>query len=69
MVVITAGFGLFALPFYPKRCIVCGIEKSSVVDWYRTWAWIPLGVLVVMAMLVFSTFLLILIRRPPPQLH
>jgi hypothetical protein len=37
MVVLTAALWLFALPFYPKRCIVCGIEKRDVVDWRQAW--------------------------------
>lgn len=36
-VVLTAGLWLLALPFYPKRCIVCGLAKSESVPWYRTW--------------------------------
>jgi hypothetical protein len=36
-VLLTAGIWLFALPFYPKRCITCGLSKSDSVAWYRTW--------------------------------
>lgn len=63
MVVLTAGFWLFALPFYPKRCIVCGIDKGSVVAWYKTWAWLPLGVFVAMVILMVS----IIPSRPDPR--
>jgi hypothetical protein len=36
-VLLTAGLWLLALPFYPKRCITCGLAKSDSVPWYRTW--------------------------------
>jgi hypothetical protein len=36
-VIITAGLWLIAIPFYPKRCITCGLGKSEVVPWYKTW--------------------------------
>ena len=36
-VVLSAGLWLLTLPFYPKRCITCGLEKSDSVPWYRTW--------------------------------
>jgi len=36
-VLLTAGFWLLALPFYPKRCITCGLGKSESVSWTRTW--------------------------------
>jgi hypothetical protein len=26
---------LFAIPFYPKRCITCGLSKSEAVPWHR----------------------------------
>ena len=28
MILLTAGFWIIALPFYPKRCIVCGHSES-----------------------------------------
>jgi hypothetical protein len=36
-VLLTAGLWLFAIPFYPKRCITCGLSKSESVPWYQTW--------------------------------
>jgi len=36
-VLLTAGLWLLAIPFYPKRCITCGLPKSDSVPWYRTW--------------------------------
>jgi hypothetical protein len=36
-VLLTAGFWLLALPFYPKRCIACGLSKSESVPWHQTW--------------------------------
>jgi hypothetical protein len=36
-VLLTAGFWLLTIPFYPKRCITCGLSKSDSVPWYRTW--------------------------------
>ncbi len=36
-VLLTAGLWLLTLPFYPKRCITCGVSKSDSVPWYRTW--------------------------------
>ncbi len=32
MVLVTMGFWVFAIPFYPKRCIVCGKEKKSMLQ-------------------------------------
>ncbi len=29
MILLTGGFGLLALPFYPKRCITCGSEMEE----------------------------------------
>ena len=28
-VLITMGLWIFTLPFYPKRCIVCGLSKGE----------------------------------------
>src|SRR5712692_6682131 len=36
-VVLTAGFWLLVVPFYPKRCITCGLGKSETVPWTQTW--------------------------------
>ncbi len=36
-VLFTFGFWLFTIPFYPKRCITCGLTKSASVPWYQTW--------------------------------
>jgi hypothetical protein len=36
-VLLTAGLWLLTLPFYPQRCITCGLRKSDSVPWYRTW--------------------------------
>jgi hypothetical protein len=41
MVVLTCGFWLLAIPFYPMRCITCGLTRSSAVlhnfaAWYRS---------------------------------
>jgi len=36
-VLLTAGLWLLTIPFYPKRCITCGLTKSDRVPWYRTW--------------------------------
>ncbi|MGD0293361.1 MAG: hypothetical protein ABSB30_05860 [Terracidiphilus sp.] len=30
MIVLTAGFWIFILPFYPLRCIVCGLNRGSI---------------------------------------
>ncbi|VAX34551.1 hypothetical protein MNBD_NITROSPIRAE03-1231 [hydrothermal vent metagenome] len=70
-VLLTGGFWLLALPFYPKRCIVCGqaIRQSMQESaggskdlaihprlWYRTW-WgiLILLVLFIMAVSAIST--------------
>jgi hypothetical protein len=36
-VLLTAGLWLLAIPFYPKRCITCGLGKSDSAPWYKTW--------------------------------
>jgi hypothetical protein len=36
-VLLTAGLWLLAIPFYPKRCITCGLGKSESVPWHQTW--------------------------------
>lgn len=55
-VLLTAGFWLLAIPFYPKRCITCGLGKSESLPWYQTWRLgaviLPAGVL--LAVLFFS---------------
>ena len=28
-VIITMGIWIFAIPFYPKRCIICGMTKGD----------------------------------------
>lgn len=45
-VFLTAGFWLLALPFYPKRCITCGLRKSDSVPWYRTWRTVAAALMV-----------------------
>jgi TonB family protein len=30
MIVLTAGFWIFVLPFYPVRCITCGLKRASI---------------------------------------
>lgn len=34
-VIFTAGLWLFAIPFYPKRCLTCGLSEAESVPWYR----------------------------------
>lgn len=55
-VLLTAGFWLLALPFYPKRCIACGLSKSEAVPRHQTWrrpaAMLAAGLLV--AILVYQ---------------
>jgi hypothetical protein len=36
-VLLTAGLWLLAIPFYPKRCVTCGLGKSESVPWHQTW--------------------------------
>lgn len=43
-VLLTAGLWLLTLPFYPKRCITCGLTKSDSVPWYQTWRVMALAV-------------------------
>ena len=60
-VLLTAGFWLLAIPFYPKRCLICGLTKSASVPWYQTWklaAVIVLGVCLVLGMSVLMRDLL-----------
>jgi hypothetical protein len=49
---LTAGFWLLALPFYPKRCIACGLSKTESVPWYRTWR---LGLVLAVGVVAFGT--------------
>lgn len=53
-VVLTAGLWLLAIPFYPKRCITCGLTKSASVPWYQTWRVFvfPLVAIVLIALFV-----------------
>jgi|ERR1035437_5025585 hypothetical protein len=40
MVVLTLGLWLLAIPFYPMRCINCGLTRHSVVLYnFRVWYW------------------------------
>jgi hypothetical protein len=50
-VLLTAGFWLLAIPFYPKRCITCGLGKSGSVPWYKTWR---LGLVLVVGMVALG---------------
>lgn len=50
-IALTAGFWLLALPFYPKRCITCGLRKSDSVPWYSTWR---LGLVLAIAVVAFG---------------
>lgn len=52
-VLLTAGFWLLAIPFYPERCITCGLTKADSIPWYR--AWLAPGVLV-LAGVVLAAF-------------
>ncbi len=52
-VLLTAGLWLLALPFYPKRCITCGLTKSDSVPWYRTWRVAVFPLLLCIGMAVF----------------
>jgi len=53
---LTAGLWLLAIPFYPKRCITCGLGKSESVPWYQTWrlAVVMLAGAVIAAILVHA---------------
>jgi TonB family protein len=51
-VALTAGFWLLALPFYPKRCITCGLRKSDSVPWYETWRVVALPIFAIVVVLV-----------------
>lgn len=53
-VLITAGVWIFVLPFYPKRCIVCGLTKGKTdLPWYRLWYfWVSLGIVVILPVLM-----------------
>lgn len=50
-VLLTAGIWLLVLPFYPKRCITCGLTKSDSVPWYKTWR---LGLVLAVAVVAFG---------------
>jgi hypothetical protein len=52
MVAITLGWWLLAIPLYPKRCIICGIDKASVVPWYKTGAGILLLAILLLAIII-----------------
>ena len=51
-VLLTAGLWLLTVPFYPMRCIVCGLTKSDSLPWYKTWG---LGLVLVVGLIVFHT--------------
>ncbi len=69
-VLLTAGFWLLAIPFYPKRCITCGLTKSDSVPWYRTWR---LAFAIVAAVAAFGLVVAALFpsvpNRPAPIIH
>jgi hypothetical protein len=52
---------LFALPFYPKRCITCGLSKSDSVPWHKTWR---LGLVLVAGVTAFGV---LMDRVAPPE--
>ena len=49
-VLITGGLWLLAIPFYPKRCIICGADQSSSssISWP---IWILLGLTALLVLL------------------
>lgn len=61
-VLITAGLWIFIIPFYPKRCIICGEGKEMFAQagwlhgsgesktWYQTLLGIPLIILAILFM-------------------
>lgn len=59
--VLTAGLWLLAIPFYPKRCMVCGFRKSDSVPWYRTWRFLP-----VLALAIFTVSTVLTKLAPGP---
>ncbi len=50
-VLLTAGVWFLAIPFYPKRCITCGLRKSDSIPWYRTW---KLGLVIAVGLIAFG---------------
>jgi hypothetical protein len=35
-ILLTAGFWILTIPFYPKRCMACGLTKNSTnASWFR----------------------------------
>jgi len=65
-VLLTSGFWLLAIPFYPKRCIVCGQsadrskQETSGKKWISTW----MGVLILLVLLVLIISALSSLSRP-----
>ncbi|RLC35975.1 hypothetical protein DRH29_05420 [candidate division Kazan bacterium] len=64
-VVLTAGVWILAIPFYPKRCIICGQEQeiesagffSRTIDlsthqkpWYKSWWGISLILMLIVVL-------------------
>lgn len=50
-VLITCGFWLFVLGFYPQRCIACGLRKSDSLPSNNRWAF---GLLLVVGLFIFG---------------
>ncbi len=50
-VALTLGLWLLFLPFYPKRCIGCGLSKAATLPWYSQTRYF-VGFLVLAALLV-----------------
>ena len=63
-VLLTGGSWLLTIPFYPKRCINCGLRKSHSVPWYQTWR---LAFVLILGLLAFASLMTALLRPSHPR--
>lgn len=66
--IFTFGLWILSIPFYPKRCIICGHTSNipeSARPWYRTWQ----GVTAIAVVLLFIVILAKEKEHPQPQQH
>ena len=61
-VVLTAGLWLLVIPFYPRRCIVCGLSQNSLMFTRNRQALVFLGVLLAVGFIAD-----LLLDKPQPQ--
>ena len=55
MVLLTFGLWLLVIPFYPARCINCGLTRGAARPWQHIFVWIGVALFVVVVFHIAHT--------------